>query len=215
MKKPCSLGLLMILLLPLAGCGGGGGSDRSQFVANIVSDQAADGDIAFDPVTGTYTITPAPPVLFFGISPPDIDPNLTEFRAFLDFPLDGSTGEDVLPAAAGILAASLEVFVSEVSFASQVPALIDLITYPVDRLGVPDFDSPPILTQSVNFFPEDTGTLVQIDVTPLMREAQRIGLSDLQLRFLLDFTVDSGVVAIEDRPNVLLTAPLLTVLYVL
>lgn len=205
----------MIFFLPLPGCGGGGSDARPVFEANIVSDQAADGDISFDPVTGIYTISPAPPVLFFGISPPDVDPSLTEFRAFLDFPLDGSTGEDVLPAIAGILSASLEVFVSEVSFGLQVPALIDLVTYPVDRLGVPDFDSPPLLTQSVNFFPEDTGNLVRIDVTPLMREAQRIGLSDLQLRFLLDFTVGSGLVAIEDRPNVLLTAPLLTVLYVL
>ncbi|MFN2369221.1 MAG: hypothetical protein ABR605_09805 [Desulfurivibrionaceae bacterium] len=215
MKKSCSLGLLMILLLTLSGCSGGGGDDRQVFEAQIVSDQAADGDIAFDPVTGAYTISSAPPVLFFGISPPEVDPNLTEFRAFLDFPLDGSTGEDVLPAVAGILSASLEGFVGEVSFAPRVPALIDLVTYPVDRLGVPDFDSPPILTQSVNFFPEDTGALVRIDITPLMREAQRIGLSDLQLRFLLDFTVGSGLVAIEDRPNVLLTAPLLTVLYVL
>ena len=215
MKKSCSLGLLMILLLPLAGCGGGGGDDRQVFEAQIVSDQLADGDIAFDPVTGVYTIYPAPPVLFFGISPPDVDPHLTEFRAFLDFPLDGSTGEDVLPAFAGILSASLEVFVREVSFAPQVPALIDLVTYPVERLGVPDFDSPPILTQSVNFFPEDTGAFVRIDVTPLMREAQRIGLSDLQFRFLLDFTVDSGLVAIEDQPDVLLTAPLLTVRYLM
>lgn len=46
-----------------------------------------------------------------------------------------------------------------------------------------------------------------------MREAQRLGLTDFQLRFLLDLAADFGLVGIEDLPAVSLTAPLLTVVY--
>ena len=54
------------------------------FVAEIISDQPTDGDIAFDPVLQSYTITQGPDTVFFGID--DSDPNLPEYRAFLDFP---------------------------------------------------------------------------------------------------------------------------------
>jgi hypothetical protein len=211
MKKLFFLILLTILLPALAGCGGG---DDAQpiFVAQIFSDQPTDGDIAFDPFDNSFTITQGPSTLFFGID--DFDPNFPEYRAFLDFPLDGSTGGDVVPASAFIVSATLEVFVNEVSFASVVPTLIDLVTYPISGLRVEDYDSPPLLTRRVNFFSSDEGAFVSIDITGLMREAQRRGLPDLQLRFILDLAVESGFVGIEDLPTVTLTAPLLTVEYV-
>ena len=65
------------------------------------------------------------------------------------------------------------------------------------------------------FFASDLGTIVSIDVTPLMREAQRLGLTDFQVRFVLDFVTNVGFVGIEDLPSVFATAPLLTVNYVL
>jgi hypothetical protein len=48
-----------------------------------------------------------------------------------------------------------------------------------------------------------------------MREAQRLGLTDFQVRFVLDFVTNVGFVGIEDLPSVLATAPLLIVNYVL
>lgn len=212
MKKLYFFGLLTILLLTLTGCGGG--SDAAQPVtrtAIILSDQPTDGDIAFDPVNEFFTVTQGPPALFFGID--DLDPNFPEYRAFLDFPLDGSTEGDVVPASAFIVSATLEVFVNEVNFAAVVPTLIDLVIYPVSGLGVADYDSPPLLTRSVNFFQSDQGAYVSINVTSLMREAQELALTDLQLRFILDLDEPNGFVGIDDQPNVALTAPQLTVRY--
>jgi hypothetical protein len=210
MRKLVCLGLLLILLPILASCDGGGDS-HPVFVVDILSDQPTDGDIAFDPVQNAYTITNGPGTLFFGID--DLDPNLPEYRAFLDFPLDGSTGQDVVPASARIVSATLEVFINEVSFASVVPTLLDLVSYPISGLEVADFDSDPLATQALDFFAADLGTFVTIDVTPLMREAQRLGLADLQLRFILDFVTDRGFVGIEDLPDDSSTAPLLSVVY--
>jgi len=195
---------------------GGGSSSRPVFVAGILSHQPTDGDIAFDPVLDSFTITNGPETLFFGID--DSDLNLPEYRAFLDFPLDGSTGEEVIPGNASIVSATLEIFINEVSYAPIVPALLDLVQYPIRTpLRVEDFDSSPLLpqSQSLDFFASDAGAYVSIDVTLEMREAQRLGLSDFQVRFVLDFLTDIGFVGIEDRPFDPSTAPLLTVRYVL
>ena len=208
MRRLLHFGVVAILALALSGCGGG--DSRTSFVAQIASDQPADGDIAFD---GTiFTITNGPDTLFFGID--DNGPNFPEYRAFLDFPLNGSTGQDVVPANAAIVSATLKVFLNEVSFATVVPTLIDLVPYPVSGLRPQDFNSPPLVFRRLDFFRSDQGNFVAIDVTPLMQEAQRLGLSDFQVRFLLDFSVsDIGFVGIEDLPQVTITAPLLTVEY--
>ena len=209
MRKFLRLGVVAVVMLSIAACGGDG-HGRTAFVAQIVSDQQTDGDIAFN---GTnFTITRGPDTLFFGID--DNDPNFPEYRAFLDFPLDGSTGQDVVPANAAIVSATLEVFVTEVSFATRIPTLLDLVEYPVTGLRAQDFSSPPLTFRSLDFFLADRGNYIAIDVTPLMQEAQRLGLSDFQVRFLLDFSVsDIGFVGIEDLPQVTITAPLLTVEY--
>lgn len=210
MRRLFCLGVTAILALAISGCGGG--DSRTVFIAQILSDQPADGDIAFDPVAGVYTITNGPDTVFFGIDEGNL--NLPEFRAFLDFPLDGSTGGDVVPAGARIRSATIEVFINEVSFATTVPTLLDLVQYPISGLRDQDFDSPPLLFRRLNFFGSDLGDYVAIDVTPLMVEAQRLGLADFQVRFLLDFVPGAnGLVGIEDRPAVTLTAPLLIVEY--
>jgi hypothetical protein len=210
MRKISLIGIFVVVLLTLS-CGGGG-DPQPVIVADIFSDQSTDGDIAFDPVLQSFTITNGPETLFFGID--DLGPNLPEYRAFLDFPLDGSTGGEVIPANALIVSATMEVFINEVSFAPIVPTLLDLVSYPITGLRVEDFDSIPLLTQSLDFFASDLGTIVSINITPLMREAQRIGFTDLQVRFVLDFVTNVGFVGIEDIPSVSITAPLLTVNYV-
>jgi hypothetical protein len=216
MKRLLYLGMVAFLVLALSGCGGGE-DRRTVFVAQILSDQQADGDIAFDGVN--YIPTNGPETIFFGID--DNAPNFPEYRAFLDFPLDGSTSQDVVPANAEILSATLEVFINEVSFAGTVPTLMDLIPFSVTGLTPADFNSPPFqfpngadASLSFDFIASDQGNYVRIDVTSLMREAQRRGLTDFQVRFLLDFVPNPiGFVGIEDRPNITLTAPLLAVEY--
>src|SRR4030042_872227 len=102
MKKFLRVCVVAVVMIFIAACGGGGdGVSRTVFVAQILSDQPADGDIAFDPVQQTLTITNGPDTLFFGID--DLNPNLPQYRAFLDFPLDGSNGWDIVPADAAIV----------------------------------------------------------------------------------------------------------------
>ena len=207
-------GITAVLAMSLTGCGDG--DSHNIFFAEILSDQLADGDIAYDPVRDLYIITNGPDTLFFGIN--EADRNLPEFRAFLDFPLDGSTDGDVVPVNAEILRATLEVFIDEVSFAGTIPTLLDLVPFPITGLTSADFDSSPLrfpngsfASLSFDFFSSDKGFSVLIDVTSLMREVQRRELSDFQVRFLLDLDSDFGLVEIEDRPNVTMTAPRLTV----
>jgi hypothetical protein len=212
MKKFLVLCVIAVAMLSIVACGGGGGDSRAIFVAKIFSDHPADGDIAFDPVLQSFRITNGPETLFFGID--DLNPNLPEYRSFLDFPLDGSTGGDIVPANAVIISATLELFLNKVSFATAVPTLLDLVPYPVSGLRTQDFSSPPLVFQRLNFFRSDQGNFVTIDVTPLMHEAQRLGLSDFQVRFLLNSAISNiGFVGIEDRPSITITAPLLTVEY--
>jgi len=153
-------------------------------VASILSDQPSDGDIAFDPVLGSFTITPGPDTLLFGID--SADRNRPEYRAFLDFPLDGSTGEPVIPLDAVILSATLTVFVNFVDFATSVPVLVDLVEYPVlTGLTPGDYSSAPLAVLAFDLFRSDAGQDVVVDITALMAEAQLRGLPDLQLRLLL------------------------------
>lgn len=208
MRKLSLFSILAVMLLTLS-CNGS--HPHPVIVANILSDQLADGDIALDPVQQTYTITNGPNTLYFGID--DTDPNLPEYRAFLDFPLDGSTGEAVIPLNARIVSATLEIFINEVSFAPIVPTLLDLVSYPIAGLRAEDYDLAPFLSQSLDFFASDAGHFVSIDVTPLMQEAQNLGLTDFQLRFVLDFDAIIGFAGIEDLPSDPNTAPLLTVRY--
>ncbi len=213
MKRLLFAGIAVVLALYLSGCGDG--DDRRIFFGEILSDQPVDGDIAFDPIQDLYTITNGPDTLFFGID--EADRNLPEYRAFLDFPLDGSAG-DRIPLDAEIQWATLEVYIDEVSFAGVIPTLLELVQFPVTGLTPEDFDSFPLqfpdggdASIEFDFFSSDEDDFVTLDVTYLMREVQRRGLSDFQVRFVLDFDSDIGLVGIEDRPSVAVTAPLLTV----
>ncbi len=204
---------VLAVLLLLAGCSDG--DEFSTFVVRILSDQQADGDIGFNPLPepdGTYLISQADFTgnLLFGID--EVDG--TEYRAFLDFPLDGSAGGGAVPLGAVIVSAYIEVFVNSVEFASTVPTLLDLVPFPIAGLETVDFDSLPIATRApFDFFRSDIGHYVRIGVTSLMAEAQSRELQDLQLRILLDFVPEAaGLVKLDDGVNVDL-APLLTVEY--
>ena len=203
MRKIWILGLAGVLALVLAGCGGG---DHDAVIQSL-SDQPADGDIGFT-APATFSISQADVTrnVLYGI-----DSGGTEFRAFLDFPLDGSTGGGVVPLSAVIVSADVEVFVNNVSFSTSVPTLLDLVPFSVAGLTSADFDSTPLLTRSLFTIRSlDINNFVRIDVTSLMVEAQRQGLRDLQLRFLPG-DLSPGLVEIDD--GVLGRAPLLTVVY--
>ncbi len=151
--------------------------------AQILSDQPMDGDIAFDPVGASYTITHGPFVLLFGSD--GSSPNASEYRAFLDFPLDGAAGGPVIPLDAHVVSATLSISIDFVDFARRVPVFLDLVRYSVRTGLIPaDFDSAPLAVRSFELFDFDAGREVRIDVTPLMREAQRRALADFQVRFM-------------------------------
>jgi len=221
MRKIWILAIVGVLALSLAGCGGDddppppiltgpglvGLDDTSADTAplliveyevpgtlgttivRILSDLASDGDIAFDPVLNSFTVTSGPPTVLFGID--SFNMNLPEFRAFLTFPLDGATGQPIVPGDAFIVAADVEVFVTLFDFASTVPTFLDLVQYPFRGLAAIDFDAVPLATRPVfDFFASDLGFLVLIDVTSLMRAAQAPpALVDFQLRFSRDMSV--------------------------
>lgn len=213
MRKAIVLGMALVLAVALVGCGGGG-EVAATVVAGVYSDPAVDGDVAYDPVDITYTAhhasgTGGTGSVWFGIDNGAV--HTPEYAGFLDFPLDGSTGGDIVPSNATIVSADIEVFVTDVSYARTVPVLLDL----VDITGSPsaDFNSDYLAYRSLDFFSTDKDNYVRIDVTPLMREAQRLRRPHLQLRFLLDLSVSSGLVEIDDRGTVNSTRPLLTVEY--
>lgn len=181
------------------------------YVFEITSDIDADGDIGVTP-DGEYTIATASDTgsVLAGVDPASGE----EFRGFLDFPLRGSGG---VPFNAVIESATLEIFIRGTTVSSQdqtIPFLIDLVDFQPPFLIEDDFDrvaQPSLLTMPVDFFSSDVGSFVVIDVTALMDEAQSERLPDLQLRFVLDFSEDTGLIEIEDDD--IETAPLLTVSY--
>jgi len=155
----------------------------------ILSDLASDGDIAFDPVQSSFTVTTGLSPVLFGIDSFNI--NFPEYRAFLTFPLDGVTGQPIVPGDAFIVFAEVVVFVNLFDFASTVPTFLDLVQYPLGGLAAIDFDDVPLATRPVfDFFASDLGFFVPIDVTSLMRAAQvPPALVDFQLRFSRDMSV--------------------------
>lgn len=206
-RKSWILAMVALAALAFASCGGDG---RSAFTAEILSEQPSDGDISSDPVNGFF-ISNGPNTLFFGFD--DSIVNGPEFRAFLTFPL----GQ--VPATAFIESATLTVNVVSAQFAATIPTLVDLVSYVPGALIAADFNSAPLqlpgggnATIGFDMFSTDVGFDVPIDVTLLMREAQRRALPDMQVRLLLAFVANPvGFIGIDDRPTVSITAPLLTV----
>ncbi len=206
MRKTGILGLVCVLALVLAGCGGG--HDRNVFIQTL-SDQPVDGVIGFT-APATFAISQANVTrnVLYGI-----DSGGTEFRAFLDFPLDGSNGGGVVPLSAVIVSADIEVYVNDVPLSSSVPTLLDLVPFSVTGLTSADFIRAPLLTRTpFDIGPSDFNHFVRIDVTSLMIEAQNRGFRNLQLRFL-PASLAPGLVMLDDGGIVAGREPLLTVEY--
>ena len=209
MRRLLCLGVAAILAISLSACGGGdnrnitgpgfvGIDDSSadtaplltvefvdalgQGTAVILSDPVYDGDIAFDPVSSVFTVTAGATPLFFGVD--SYDEHLPEYRAFLTFPLDGITGQDIVPLAATITYATVELFITQVSFADTVPTFLDLVQYDLQNPAL-DFSAPVIDYRTLDFLYSDPGNYVLIEVTPLMQTAQDLALLDFQIRFSL------------------------------
>jgi len=209
-------GLLgVFLVLAVAGCGGGGSSGPTQITTQIFSDPVFDGDIAQDPVSGAFTVTQGnTQSVFAGVNPV----SGVEYRAFLDFPLSGAGG---VPANAVIVSATLDIFINRIDLSSStstIPINIDLVSFQPPTLVGSDFSltvQRALLTRAVTIFPADAGRHVFIDVTTLMKEAQRLGLADLQLRILEDLNAAPARIEINDTTgaNSSTLAPLLEVTY--
>jgi hypothetical protein len=209
-------------VLFLSACGGGGdGIDHSSpqtFTAQIFSDPAYDGDIeqvAPNTFTVTQGMTSSVQSVLAGIDPAAG----TEFRAFLDFPLGGAGG---VPGNAVIDSAFLEIYIDDLEpITGQLPVRVDLVAFQPPTLVDTDFSrsiQPALasVTVSPDITRADVGTAVPIDVTPLMREAQRRGLADFQVRILQDLGPGVAVLMVIDNStgaDRASRAPLLTVTY--
>jgi hypothetical protein len=216
-------GAIVATLLGLSGCGGGDGGDGGmgqpqQVLTHILSDPRFDGDIEqIGP--GTYTVTQgmsaSVQTVFTGF-----DPNAgSEFRGFLDFPL---TGPDGVPGDAIIDSAFLEFLVDDLEPPNgSIPVRVELVSFQPPTLIGTDFDrniqpalGATLVSGDVNN--RDVGQFVSVDVTPLMVQAQRLGLVDFQVRVMQDLgppiytlmQIDDSTAS--DRPQ---RAPVLTVTY--
>lgn len=213
MKKIFVAALMMSTILMLSGCGGGGSSPPPVFVPQVVtqipSTLAFDGDIL-----NGITLSPLNVAsVYAGIDP--FSPS--EYRAFLVFPLTGLGG---VPGSAFIDEATLDIFINSIVLhpsASSIPIRIELVSYPPQTLQPSDYyrtSLPPLAFTTI--IPPISGAdvlrHVNIDVTTLMVEAQRRGLSDFQIRILEDDGfVFPGLIEINDAT--IDRAPLLTVTY--
>jgi hypothetical protein len=216
MRKIWVLGLVGVLALVLAGCGGSSGPDL--FVFEQLSDQTVDAHISsvIDPGTGDPTIFPAATT---GAIRVGVDGSGVEYRGFLDFPIGG------IPSAADVRLAYIEVFVGSVPFGANVPVLLELVDFqPPVLIGSDFFRSapqpflPPVLGRSLfDFLPSDAllpRPTVRIVVTSLVQRALQRLQPDFQVRLLLDpdpLAVVPAVVTLDDAA--INTAPLLHVEY--
>ena len=211
---------VVCVAISLPGCGGGGESSGPPpaITTQILSDAALDGDIEqTSPTTFTVTqgMSPVVQSVFAGIYPV----TLTEFRAFLDFPLTGPAG---IPSNAIIESAFLDVFIDNLQpTTGTIPILIELVSFQPPTLIETDFDrtlQPPLAFVRVAppFSQADVGTNVSIDVTSLLVQAQQLQLPDFQVRILEDLGPAIPVlIEIDDTTgaNRASQAPLLTVTY--
>ena len=212
MGKRWILGIVGVLALFLAGCGGDD-NVPVPFVFEQLSDQSVDADISYDGV-GEPVIFPATRTLSVRIG---VDGSGVEYRGFLDFPVAG-----LIPTNANVQFAYVEVFVNSVPFRADVPVLMELVDFPPPLIPSDFFRSPPIPylppilgIPIFTFRPSDAVSprpAVRIPVTSLVQEALRRGQPEFQVRILLDPVLPGpGIVELDDGDAQ--TAPLLHIEY--
>lgn len=212
MKKLLFAAVMMLIAVALSGCGGGSNSAPA-LVTQILSNPTYDGDIRLD-TSNVFTVRQGNvPSVFAGIDPV----TGSEYRAFLDFPLTGAGG---VPGNAIINFATLDIFIDSISIqaaANSIPIRIELVSFTPPTLLASDYDrviQPPLAFTTIlpPISRADVFRHVTVDVTPLMVEAQRLGLPNFQVRILEDFGfVFPGLIEIDD--TTVNRAPLLTVSY--
>lgn len=217
MRRLRYLGLAVILALALAGCGDNDSDVRTVFSAEILSDASLDGDLSLAPWETVPLVTPATDFNEILIG---VDGVGVEYRGFVHFPFDGSTAGDIIPSDADVRFAYVEFFVSSVNFIGTADFLMDLVSFPPPLVPDDYFrDFPhvtiPLASRTFPMRSDDLYGFVRIEVTPLMREAIRLGLPDFQIRILLDLDFTFGQFGVEDIPGRTgtFTAPLLYVEY--
>ena len=221
MRKIGILGLVGVLALILAGCGGG--DDRSVFTEKIDSNLSVDADITRDLGTGTV----GAPILasntenvLAGVTVDTGGTSVADTRGFLNFPLSA------IPLNASIRFASVTVFLNQVTLRSPLlPSpffidLIDTVSFPPPIVSA-DYSAPFAATRSFDFLNTDQGFSVEIEVTSLMVEAQNLSLPSFEVRlgfdndaFLADPNTTRGLIEIDDRASALSQRPLLRVEFV-
>ena len=224
MKRTFLAAIMVLVSLPLTGCGGGSSSapppPPPTIVTQILSDPAFDGDIAHDLSTASaFTVTQGnTQSVFAGID----FVNGVEYRAFLDFPLSGQGG---VPGDAIIESAILDIFINSIllqTATDTIPIRIDLVSFPQPMIGT-DFSrtsQPALATMTIAppISQADLSQHISIDVTSLMMEAQHLGLPDFQVRILEDNSIVGaplGLIEINDTTGAFRgdLAPLLQVSY--
>lgn len=219
MNKKFLATVLALVILTLGGCGSGDDVIVAPlpFTTRILSNPTLDGDIAKD-ATGAYAVTQGnTQSVYVGIDPFDG----AELRAFLDFPLTGPGG---VPGKAIIVSATLDFVVNSIvpnPLVGTIPIRIDLVNFQPPTLIGTDFDrtiQPALATVTIvpPISQADFGGHVPADVTPLMVEAQRLGLANFQMRILRDDNLATpGLIEINDTTGVNRNdlAPLLIVTY--
>lgn len=204
MKRRIAAVIMLFAVLALTGCGSDGSTTviSPTIVTQIISNPAIDGDIAVDTVNNVdyYTITQgmssSVQSVYAGIDPF----TLIEYRTFLHFPLDGVGG---VPLNAVIESAKLDIFINDIlPSTGTIPIRIDLVEFQPPTLIANDFSTislPALRSISTSIFQSDFGKHVVIDVTALMREAQRRGLPDFQIRIMEDLgIIYPGLIEIDD-----------------
>ncbi len=209
MRKLWVIGALGALALTLNGCGG----SSSAPVYDELSNLSVDASISYNG-TGSPVISPASVTRDIQIG---VDAGGTEYRGFLDFPLQGK-----IPYTANVQLAYVEVFVASVPYGSDVPVLAELVDFPLPLLDTDYFRQPPspylppVLGIPIfNFHPSDAvipRPAIRIEVTSLVRAALQGTQPDFQIRLLLDPLVSGpGIVQLDDDSAQ--TAPLLHIEY--
>ncbi|WP_136523933.1 hypothetical protein [Geomonas ferrireducens] len=197
MKRKILWLVLAAVLVALAGCGGG--SDRPVLETTIASDLNVDGDI-FEPLNGDPRIVAQGSTVLTGVT------STGEYRGFLSFPLNA------IPLDAFIHSATLTFTL--VPPTDDIPLEMELVSFQPSSGLLPSYyeEGLTVYASSLYTLPAPNAfNQVSFNVTSLMREAQRRGFDDFQLRVLenRDFNVQ-GLVELSESN---LTPPKLVVVY--